>query len=134
MFDMFDAEPVKEETLDELTDNEKQVIFAYINVITKTEAKLKATLTEMGLDFLYNEVEMPLVETLANIEANGMYVDKTKLKEFGEYIEKNIAELTTKIYELAGEEFNVNSPIPFPNRSNLGGKWNFIYQFIPNKN
>ena len=111
MFDMFDTEDVKEETLEDLTDNEKQVIFAYINVITKTEAKLKATLSEMGLDFLYNQVEMPLVETLANIEANGMYVDKTKLKEFGTYIEKNVAELTAKIYELAGEEFNVNSPM-----------------------
>ena len=111
MFDMFDDTPVKEETLDELTDNEKEVLFAYINVIVKTEVSLKETLHEMGLDYLYNEVEMPLVETLANIEANGMYVDKTKLKEFGEYIEKNIAELTTKIYELAGEEFNVNSPM-----------------------
>ena len=111
MFDMFDDTPVKEETLDELTDNEKEVLFAYINVIVKTEVSLKETLHEMGLDYLYNEVEMPLVETLANIEANGMYVDKTKLKEFGEYIEKNIAELTAKIYELAGEEFNVNSPM-----------------------
>jgi hypothetical protein len=82
MFDMFDDTPVKEETLDELTDNEKEVLFAYINVIVKTEASLKETLHEMGLDFLYNEVEMPLVETLANIEANGMYVDKAKLKEF----------------------------------------------------
>ncbi len=63
MFDMFDDTPVKEETLDELTDNEKEVLFAYINVIIKTEAKLKETLSEMGLDFLYNEVEMPLVET-----------------------------------------------------------------------
>ncbi|MBR6614292.1 MAG: DNA polymerase I [Clostridia bacterium] len=111
MFDMFDDSPVKEETLDELTDNEKEVLFAYINVIVKTEAKLKETLHEMGLDYLYNEVEMPLVETLANIEANGMYVDKVKLKEFGEYIEKNISELTAKIYELAGEEFNINSPM-----------------------
>ena len=40
-----------------------------------------------------------------------MYVDKVKLKEFGEYIEKNISELTAKIYELAGEEFNINSPM-----------------------
>ncbi len=113
MFDMLDMldSPVKEETLEDLTDNEKEVLFAYINVIVKTEAKLKETLHEMGLDYLYNEVEMPLVETLANIEANGMYVDKVKLKEFGEYIEKNIAELTTKIYEFAGEEFNVNSPM-----------------------
>ncbi len=111
MFDMLDNAPVKEETLNELTDNEKEVIYAYINVITKTEAKLKEKLSEMGLDYLYNEVEMPLVETLANIEANGMYVDKVKLKEFGEYIEKSVAELTAKIYELAGEEFNINSPM-----------------------
>lgn len=111
MFDMLDNAPVKEETLDELTDNEKEVIYAYINVITKTEASLKETLHEMGLDYLYYHVEMPLIETLANIEANGMYVDKVKLKEFGEYIENSVAELTAKIYELAGEEFNINSPM-----------------------
>ncbi len=61
------------------------------------------------LDLFYN-IEMPLSETLANMETVGMYVDKEKLEEFGELISKRIEELEKQIYELAGEQFNINSP------------------------
>ncbi len=60
------------------------------------------------LDLMYN-IEIPLSETLANMETVGMYVDKDKLEEFGVEITARIEELEKKIYELAGEEFNINS-------------------------
>ena len=67
-------------------------------------------LKEDGMyDLMYN-IEIPLSETLANMETVGMYVDKKKLKEFGEEISKRIDELEKEIYNLAGEEFNINSP------------------------
>ena len=59
---------------------------------------------------LMYDIEMPLSETLASMETTGMYVDKNKLEEFGEEISKRIAELEKEIYNLAGEEFNINSP------------------------
>ncbi len=67
-------------------------------------------LKEDGMyDLMYN-IEIPLSETLANMETVGMYVDKKKLKEFGTEISKRIDELEKEIYNLAGEEFNINSP------------------------
>lgn len=61
------------------------------------------------LDLFYN-IEMPLSETLASMESTGMHVDKDKLDEFDTVISQRIAELEKSIYELAGEEFNINSP------------------------
>ena len=61
------------------------------------------------LELFYN-IEMPLSETLASMESTGMHVDKDKLDEFDTVISQRIAELEKSIYELAGEEFNINSP------------------------
>lgn len=59
---------------------------------------------------LMYDIEIPLSETLASMETTGMYVDKDKLEEFGVEITKRIEELEKEIYNLAGEEFNINSP------------------------
>lgn len=66
-------------------------------------------LEEEGMLRLYNEIEMPLVTTLASMEHTGMHVDKDKIKSFDIMISEKIEELTRKIYELAEEEFNINS-------------------------
>ena len=70
------------------------------------EEKLK----EDGMLELFSNIEMPLCETLASMETTGMYVDKSKLDEFDKAISARIEELEKNIYELAGEEFNINSP------------------------
>ncbi len=59
---------------------------------------------------LYREVEMPLVYTLADMEKEGIAIDAAALKEYGDKLAVRIAELETRIYEEAGEEFNINSP------------------------
>lgn len=59
---------------------------------------------------LYYEVELPLVEVLADIEFQGFKVNKDKLEEIGKDLEQKILQLTNTIYKEAGEEFNVNSP------------------------
>ena len=76
--------------------------------------KLKDILEEKlkeneGLD-LFTNIEMPLAPVLAEMEYNGMYVDKEGLMEFGKQLQQRIEEMTKEIYELAGEEFNINSP------------------------
>lgn len=68
--------------------------------------KIKAN----GQEKLYREVELPLVEVLAHLEINGFLVDDEQLKSFAARLGKELDELTQKIYELAGEEFNINSP------------------------
>lgn len=63
------------------------------------------------LDKIFYEVELPLIEPMASMEARGFKLDKQELSSAGEILSKQIDELTAKIYEYAGEEFNINSPI-----------------------
>ncbi len=110
LFDMLDAssEPVVEKL--ELTDTDQKYIYTYLKGIKEANSILNEKLKEFNLEELYNNIEIPLIETLANIESNGMYLDTNKLKEFCVYLDEHIKELAIKIYKLAGEEFNINSP------------------------
>ncbi len=58
---------------------------------------------------LFFEMEMPLTTVLADMEEYGFCVDRNNLLEFGKYLEDMIELSEKKIYELAGEEFNINS-------------------------
>lgn len=66
-------------------------------------------LSEKELDLLY-DIEVPLAEVLAEIEWNGINVDKSYLKELEIEIQKKLHLIEEKIYEQAGERFNINSP------------------------
>ncbi|MCD8204050.1 MAG: DNA polymerase I, partial [Coprobacillus sp.] len=59
---------------------------------------------------LYNTLELPLVDTLANMEIEGFPLDKNTLDVYGEEFQRNVDSLGKEIYELAGHEFNINSP------------------------
>ncbi len=63
-----------------------------------------------GLKKLFNEVEMPLVEVLAEMETNGVKINEDALAEISKELETEANNLQTKIFELAGEEFNIASP------------------------
>ena len=59
---------------------------------------------------LYREMEMPVLFVLADMEHEGIRMDADALAEYGRELSRSIKELETKIYALAGEEFNINSP------------------------
>lgn len=59
---------------------------------------------------LLQEVEFPLIEVLASMEADGFRTDRSTLDEFGKELTVEIESLTSEIYSLAGKEFNINSP------------------------
>ena len=67
-------------------------------------------LEEKGQWDLFQQVEMPLVEVLASMEQCGFKVDDQKLKEFSAMLFDSISVCEEKIYHLAGEQFNINSP------------------------
>ncbi len=71
---------------------------------------LKKQMTDEGSLSLFETVEMPLTRVLAGMQQCGVTVDKDKLLEFGAMLAEGIKTLTDEIYELAGEEFNINSP------------------------
>jgi DNA polymerase-1 len=70
---------------------------------------LKPKLTDELLQ-LFNEMEMPLLEVLAEMEVNGVYLDKQHLADLSKKIEKELRKYERKIFEIAEEEFNINSP------------------------
>ena len=67
-------------------------------------------IAEKEQEFLYREVELPLVEVLADMQKQGILIDKTQLLSFSEYLKERIESLTASIYSHAGGEFNINSP------------------------
>jgi DNA polymerase-1 len=59
---------------------------------------------------LYYEIEMPLIYTLADIEETGIKADTARLDQLSKELERELDTLQSKIYRIAGEEFNINSP------------------------
>lgn len=83
-----------------------------IDVLTvwKEFADAKKRLDELGMWELYTDMEMPLVFTLAGMEMAGVKMNAEALMEYGNALAVKIAELEERIYEQAGEKFNINSP------------------------
>ena len=63
-----------------------------------------------GLEKVLYDIELPLVQVMASMEKEGFRTDRAYLEEFGEDLAKAIDELADSIHEMAGEEFNINSP------------------------
>ena len=70
---------------------------------------LKPLLVANSLDELFTDLEMPLVPILAKMEGDGIYLDKQDLANLNDQLTTNIESTTQKIYDLAGEEFNIRS-------------------------
>ncbi len=73
-------------------------------------AKLHKKLEELNLSKLYYELELPLVRVLADMESEGILVNREALTAFGEELFEKIQALEQSIYFHAGREFNINSP------------------------
>ncbi len=73
-------------------------------------AKLSQSLDEMNGRKLYDEIEIPLITVLAEIEWCGMLIDTKLLKEFSKSYTSTLNSIAASVYEMAGEEFNLNSP------------------------
>jgi len=79
-------------------------------VLARVKPIMEEKLTANNQMKLFRDIELPLAHLLAEMEAIGIKVDKSTLTAFGAEMDKRIAALTALIYDLAGEEFNINSP------------------------
>lgn len=75
----------------------------------------KAQIAAQKLEKVLYEAELPLVEVMASMEREGFRADEKTLEEFGVILAEQIDQLTQQIYGLAGEEFNINSPLQLGN-------------------
>ena len=91
-------------------DNDSKNIYGLkVYLIKKICEKTLKELCKINSDNLFNDIEMPLVKILGEMQINGIHVDKKELEEFGKKLKEQLEELKQEIYELCGEEFNVNS-------------------------
>ena len=102
---LFDIETEQEEVLKR---NFKFAVYSY--VLGKTREKILDKLKKIESLELFQNIEMPIAEILASMQWEGMYIDEKELIKYGNNLKKHIEELRIDIYNLAGEEFNINSP------------------------
>lgn len=103
---LFDT--MQEETIGNAKQiQEKYALHSY--AISKIKEITSRKLEEIEATKLFYEIDMPTVEVLSDMQWNGMYVEEEELNQFGKELTQKIEMLTKIIYEMAGQEFNINS-------------------------
>jgi len=81
-----------------------------VSVTSRLRDVLEPKLREEGLEKLFHEIEIPLIEALADMEMTGIRIDLALMKDLSEELQKEISSVEERIYFIAGERFNINSP------------------------
>ena len=96
-------------------DFEKYQNAIYMYTIAKLAEIMNKKLEEINSLKLFENIEMPLIKVLAEMQYEGIYVDKQELVSFGDKLKEEIEVIKQEIYKLAGEEFNINSTLQLGN-------------------
>ncbi|MGI5891846.1 MAG: DNA polymerase I [Bacillota bacterium] len=80
------------------------------SVLFSLHEVLQTKIIEYGMYDLYQEVELPLAQVLSDMEMAGIHVEGDKLLRMSDILSKEADRLAEEIYDMAGEEFNINSP------------------------
>lgn len=109
----YDFEDIAREQLnliiDEKADEKTKSCYEAYTAFASVEI-LKKKLDETKMKRLFDEIEMPLLFTLYDMEHAGVKIEADALKTYGEQLGSKIVELEKNIYDKAGEVFNINSP------------------------
>ena len=92
------------------SERNDDILLRRMAALRRLDEILAARLDEMGLRKLYEEIDLPLAPVLAEMERAGVKVDRATLREMSAAMEKSLADLTDRVYQAAGMEFNINSP------------------------
>lgn len=93
--------------LDLASDDE---LLARAGLIEELNDRLRAGIAEWELDFVYRDIELPLLAVLGWMEARGIHVDRSLLQKIADEFTEELATLEASIQQLAGHPFKVNSP------------------------
>ncbi|MBU3812534.1 MAG: DNA polymerase I [Candidatus Niameybacter stercoravium] len=80
------------------------------HILYEAYGVLQKELDKNDMQVLFNDIEMPLVKVLFDMEREGIKVDLEKLQAYGKELDALIEREAERVYELAGESFNINSP------------------------
>jgi DNA polymerase-1 len=92
------------------TENAAAYAGGVAGAAAKAYPAMTEALTQNNQRLLYYDIELPLAEVLADMEAAGIQTDPSFIKEYGNKLDERLTQLTETIYECAGEEFNIQSP------------------------
>lgn len=107
LFDEIASNESEEEKKKSELEKERYMLYAYS--ISRIKDITLKKLEEINCLELFYNIDMPTVEVLSDMQWNGMYVDEEELNKFGEELCSDLQNITRIIYEMAGEEFNINS-------------------------
>jgi len=105
--DLFSMDVEEETNQNEI---EKQKSILYVFALEKMYPVTMKLIEEQEEMQLFKNIEMPVASVLAKMQYNGIYINKEELTEFGKNLKEKIEEKTSKIYQMCGQEFNINSP------------------------
>ena len=91
-------------------ERNEELLCRRIGALRHLSEILNARIDEMGLRRIYNEMDLPLAPVLADMERVGVKVNRATLRDMSIAMEKKLADLTGRVYQAAGMEFNINSP------------------------
>lgn len=97
-------------TVTEDKSNTEQVAALFVEKLPTIKEQMLKEIKRLDMEKLFNDIEMPLVDTLSDMEVTGFKADKKTLEVMGHELGEEINTLTSEIYDMAGEEFNINSP------------------------
>ena len=106
---LFDSMEDSSKENEEKFEKEQRKFTFYSYLIYRIKEETMKQLKEIDAVDLFNNIDMPTVEVLANMQWNGMYADEEELNSFGNKLKEQLEIKTKMIYEMAGEEFNINS-------------------------
>jgi len=104
---LFDKINNQEQQENSKSEEKRYTFYSYI--IYKLQETTIKKLEEIKAIELFENIDMPTVTVLADMQWNGMYADEEELNNFGNQLKEQLEIKTKKIYEMAGEEFNINS-------------------------
>ena len=87
----------------------KEEVGAYVYALNSLYTITMKKMREDGSIKLFEEIEMPLVRVLGDMQFNGMKAQKQEIENFGKELKERLEKVKKEIYEYAGEEFNINS-------------------------
>jgi DNA polymerase I len=80
-----------------------------VEAISRLHEQLNPRMDQLGVRGVYEKIELPLVPVLADMERSGIKVDRGMLQKMSSTMERQLSEITYRIYQAAGTEFNINS-------------------------